>query len=174
MSKEKAEIAAWLESTGRQAFRNGKDTAAIIYRNLNAPYEDVWTAFTDRKKLHLWFGDVSGDLKMAATVRCDIGVPDKVTSRILHCEKPSKLLIDWWYEGFSPGYIDEVELRLSADGNNTMLHLEHRSTHGTDPAGVGPGWESWLFRLTKMLDGQKEPQFSEELEAEAVKIWSRV
>jgi uncharacterized protein YndB with AHSA1/START domain len=166
------EIAAWLKETDRQARRDGSRTAAVIRRAFAAPRGVVWRAFTDRERLRSWFGEVSGDLKAGAEVKLEIGVPHKVGSLIRTCDPAKALDISWRYEGHSPDYIDEIGLRLEDSGDGTDVRLEHRSSHGTDPAGVGPGWENWLFRLTGLLEGRENPRFSDELEIESARLWT--
>lgn len=107
-------------------------------------------------------------------MKFDFEIPHLVASEIKICIPMERLLISWRYEGHAEDHIDEVEMRLVPMGNATELLLEHRSEHGTDPAGVGPGWESWMFRLTELLGGVERPEFSEALEAGAVKIWGEL
>jgi uncharacterized protein YndB with AHSA1/START domain len=174
LNPSESEITAWLNGNSRQALRNGKTTKAIIRRRLQATPPDVWNACTDRDALRLWFGEVKGELSPGATVKFDFEIPHLVASEIKVCIPRERLLISWRYEGHAETYIDEVELRLEPAGAAADMLLEHRSEHGTDPAGVGPGWESWLFRLTELLRGVERPEFSEALEAGAVRIWNEI
>lgn len=171
MNIPESQITAWLNGNSREAFRNGIKTRAIIRRRLEAKLQEVWNACTHREALKLWFGEAKGDLSLGATVKFDFDIPYLVASRIQLCIPMERLLITWRYEGHAEDYVDEVELRLVRAGDDTDMVLEHRSEHGTDPAGVGPGWESWLHRLTGLLGGEENLQFSEALEAGAARIW---
>jgi uncharacterized protein YndB with AHSA1/START domain len=173
--RQAADIAAWLAATQRRVRGGAKSRAAVLQRRFEAPVDAVWRAWTDRERLGVWFGSVSGDLRQGATLRLEVGAPHPVTCVVERCEPPRRLSVTWWYEGFAPDYVDHVELRLTAVGGSTELELEHRSENATDFwNGVGPGWEDWLFRLTALLLGANPPELSDELQAQSAKLWVTV
>jgi len=68
-----------------------------------------------------------------------------VTSRTLRLEPPHRLVFTWSYPGRET---DEIEIRLGADGKQTLLELEQRSYDQTEWwFGAGARWESALLRL---------------------------
>ncbi|HEY5909142.1 MAG TPA: SRPBCC domain-containing protein [Verrucomicrobiae bacterium] len=170
MSNE-TDIHTWLKSTQREVRSIGHRKAALVHRRMDAPRERVWVACTDRDQLRRWFADVTGDLREAATLTFDVGAPCKVTSRILRCAFPHNLLLTWLYPGRE---IDEVELRLTADGDGTVVELEHRSEDKTEWwLGAGSGWEYALIKLSVLLRGDDPAEVSaEELDQKLGRLWT--
>jgi uncharacterized protein YndB with AHSA1/START domain len=167
------DVAAWISSTDRLVQRSGAVSSAVIRRRFDFGVERIWTAFSDREQLGKWFGRVSGELREGATVMIDIGAPHPITSRILCCEPPDHLIVTWRYGGFPADHIDEVELRLSMDGGQTLLVLEHRSRAADDWwFGAGSGWEFALVKLGVMLrDGDPAALPVEELDEKLGALW---
>ena len=162
------DVARRITSTTRRVQRSGVASSAVLRRQFDFRVERIWTAFTDREQLRGWFGSVCGDLREGETVMIDVGAPHQITSRILRCERPHHLIVTWWYGGFPPNHIDEVELRLSAKDDETLLVLEHRS-RATDDwwFGAGSGWEFALIKLGVLLQGGDPAALSvEELDQE--------
>jgi uncharacterized protein YndB with AHSA1/START domain len=167
------DLAAWISSTDRLVQRSGAVSSAVIRRRFDSSIDRVWNAFTDREQLCKWFGRVSGELREGETVMTDVGAPHRITSRILCCEPPAHLMVTWRYGGFPADQIDEVELRLSADGDKTLLVLEHRS-RATDDwwFGSGSGWEFALVKLDVILrDGDPAALAVEELDQKLGALW---
>jgi uncharacterized protein YndB with AHSA1/START domain len=171
-----SDIAAWLKSTERQVRRVGDSRSAVLHRRFDHALDGVWAACTDRNHLRRWFGGVSGDLHEAATLTIDVGADCKVTSRILGCEPPHRLLVTCWYGGFPPEHVDQVELRLAADGDGAWLELEHRSDDKTDWwFGAGSGWEFALIRLRVLLQGDDPAKVSaEHLDSKLGPLWASI
>jgi len=172
--KPAADIAGWLESTHRAVSRAGNIRSALLRRRFDTSIEKVWSACTERERLRLWFGDVGGDMREGGVLSIDVGMEEKVTSRILRCERPHHLLVTWSYAGDARDPVDQVELRLSSDGDGAVLELEHRSADETAWwLGVGPGWEDWIIRLSVMLRGDDPAEVSsEELQPQLEPLWA--
>lgn len=170
------DITAWLKATERQVRRAEDAKIALLRRRFDAGLDRVWTAFTDRDQLRRWFGDVTGDLQEGATLTIDVGANCNVTSRILRCEAPHRLLVTWRYGGFPPEHVDQVELRLTADGDGTLLELEHRSDDKTEWwLGAGSGWEYALIKMSVLLQGGDPAGVSsEELDQKLGPLWTAV
>ena len=167
------DIAAWITSTDRQVQRLDEGSSAVLRRRFDFGVQRIWTAFTDREQLDKWFGQVSGEFRESETVMIDVGAPHQITSRILRCEPPQHLVVTWWYGGFSPDHVDEVELHLSADGDKTLLMLEHRSRARDDWwFGAGSGWEFALVKLAVLLQGGDPAALPvEELDEKVGALW---
>jgi len=167
------DVAAWISSTDRLVQRSGAVSSAVIRRRFDFGVERIWTAFSDREQLGKWFGRVSGELGEGATVMIEVGAPHQITSQILRCEPPQHLVVTWWYGGFSPDHVDEVELHLSADGDKTLLMLEHRSRARDDWwFGAGSGWEFALVKLAVLLQGGDPAALPvEELDEKVGALW---
>ncbi|MDB6036858.1 MAG: polyketide cyclase [Verrucomicrobiales bacterium] len=168
---KETDITAWLNSTERQVLRLGLNKSALLRCRLEASPERVWAACTDRSQLRQWFADVKGDLHDGATLAIDVGAPCELTSRILQCEPSRRLRFSWSYPGRG---IDEVEVRLAANGEGTLLELEHRSDDETDWwFGAGSGWEIALIRLTLLLRGDNPSGIAtEKLDQKLGQLWT--
>lgn len=168
-----SDVKRWVMATGRALRQQKGGGSAILRRRYAESLEDVWGACTDRERLGRWFGDVRGALRLGETVVVGIGQPETLACRILRCEPPRVLTVTWAYGTMTP---DEVELRLTRDGDGTMLELEHRSTHTEIwSTGVGPGWEDWLFRLSTMLEGgDGRAVSSDEIQPLVEPLWAAV
>ncbi len=148
------DITTWLTATHREITRIGGTRSARLRRPYDAPMADVWHACTDRERLRRWFGGVTGEFRVGGELSIDVGMEQPVRATILHCEPPRRLTITWTYADdiFDP--VDRVELRLSPDGDRTIVELEHRSAGAPGwEAGVGSGWEDWLLKLDVALRG---------------------
>jgi uncharacterized protein YndB with AHSA1/START domain len=144
-------IAAWLKSTERWVRRGDDASSASVVGMTPRSRRSGWPASTARRSAD-GFAEVSGEMHDGATVTFDVGAPHKVDSRILRRESPRRLVFTWSYRG---GETDEVEIRLEADSDGTLLMLEQRSNDRMDWwLGAGSGWESALIRLHLLLRGE--------------------
>jgi uncharacterized protein YndB with AHSA1/START domain len=168
------DISGWLESTHREVRRAGSVRSVFLRRRFDASIEKVWSACAEREKLSRWFGDVDGELREGGVLAIDVGMKQKVTSRILRCERPNQLVVTWSYGGDPRDPVDQVELRLSSDGDGTVLELEHRSGDETGwNLGLGTGWEDWIIRLGVLLRGDDPAEVSsEELQPRLEPLWA--
>jgi uncharacterized protein YndB with AHSA1/START domain len=133
---------------GRRSIAAGEARTARMRRSFDAPIEDVWNACTDPERLVRWFLPVSGDLRPGGS----FDIEGNASGEILGCEPPSRLTLSWVF-GDRP--IDEVELRLSPDGDGgTLLEIEHATVsdrvewegESYDTIfGVATGWEPALW-----------------------------
>jgi hypothetical protein len=80
-------------------------------------------------------------------------------------------VLTWSYPG---RVIDEIEIRLAADGDGTLVELEHRSCDQTDWwFGAGSGWEYALIKLSVLLRGDDPSKVSaEELDQKLAPFWT--
>jgi hypothetical protein len=119
---------------------------------------------------------VSGDLQEGATLTIEAGADCKVTSRVLRCQPPRRLLVTSWYGGLPPEHVDQVELRLAAEADGTWLELEHRSDDKTDWwFGADSGWEFALIRLSVLLQGDDSGEVSaEDLDLRLGPLWAPI
>jgi uncharacterized protein YndB with AHSA1/START domain len=167
-------ITQWLESSHREVRRAGNIRSAFLRRRFDFSIEKVWSACTEIKLLRQWFGEVSGELHEGGVLSIDVGMAEKVSSRILRCERPHRLVVTWSYAGDPRDPADQVELRLLSDGAGTVLELEHRSAEKSAWwLGVGPGWEDWIFRLNVLLCGNDPAEVSsDELQPLLEPLWA--
>ena len=142
-----------LAATDRGVTRRLDDGTEVVAVSLRRRYPaepaDVWDAVVDPERLRRWFLPVSGDLRLGGTFQLE----GNVGGEIRRCEPPSHLTVTWGM----PASL--VHLRLSADGDRTLLELEHTvplefagSTAGA--LYVGPGWDVTVLALANHLRGE--------------------
>jgi uncharacterized protein YndB with AHSA1/START domain len=128
----------------------GESVAVLLRRSYEAEPEDVWDAITDPERIRRWFMPISGDLRAGGSFQLE----GNAGGEILHCDPPQLLRVTFG------GPTSIVELRLRADGDATVLELEHpvprsiaRSVAGA--LFVGPGWDGALMALDLYVHGQQ-------------------
>jgi uncharacterized protein YndB with AHSA1/START domain len=142
-----SQLAAIYREVGeRQA---GEAVGVLMRRSYGAEIEDVWSAVTDPERMRRWFLPVSGDLRVGGTFQLE----GNAGGEILTCEPPTLLRVTFG------GPTSVVELRLTPNGDETLLELEHvvpleiaQSAAGA--LYVGPGWDGALMGLDLFLRGE--------------------
>lgn len=150
---------------GSRTIAAGDARTVLIRRRYDAEPEDVWGACTDPDRLRRWFLPVTGELRAGG----HFDLAGNAHGDILQCEPPTLLAITWAYADRA---VDEVRLRLTPDGDGTLLELEHASVsrlvevdgRWIDPVlndaasglwGLGTGWELPLHGLAQFLAGHR-------------------
>jgi uncharacterized protein YndB with AHSA1/START domain len=135
----------------RSTPEGGEGIAAVISRRYEAAVDDVWEAITDPERIARWMMPVTGELKEGGHFQLE----GNAGGTILRCERPSRLRLSFGHE------TSIVELRLTPDGDATVLELEHtvpdELTQGAGAAGtlyVGPGWDGAFLALGLYLQGE--------------------
>jgi uncharacterized protein YndB with AHSA1/START domain len=109
---------------------------------------DVWDALTNPDRIRRWLAPVSGDLRAGGAFQLE----GNAGGDILACEAPRLLRVTFG----DPSSL--VEVRLSDDGPETVLTLDHSVPKALagGVAGamyVGPGWDGALLGLGLHLEG---------------------
>ncbi|BCJ69186.1 SRPBCC family protein [Polymorphospora rubra] len=147
------DIASQLKAIHREVSRlpatSGETVSVRLRREYPAPVEDVWDAVTDPDRLKRWFLPVSGDLRAGGSFQLE----GNAGGDILTCEPPRLLKVTFG------GPTSLVELRLTADGDDTVLELEHTvpieiAGSGAGALYVGPGWDGAVMALALFVAGQ--------------------
>jgi len=143
------DIVNQLNAIRRQVSRNTEEVGVSLTRRYDASIEDVWEAITDPDRIKRWLMPISGDLRVGGAFQLE----GNAGGEILQCEPPRRLKVTFG------GETSIVEVRLSAEGEQTALELEH--TVPIDMAGsgagalfVGPGWDGALMGLGRFLAGE--------------------
>lgn len=143
------QLAAIYREVGLRPVEGGEGVGVLMRRSYSAPVEDVWDAVTDPERMRRWFMPVSGDLRVGGNFQLE----GNASGEILGCEPPHLLRVTFG------GPTSIVELRLSPDGDETVLELEHtvpleiaQSVAGA--LFVGPGWDGALMGLGLYLEGE--------------------
>ena len=151
------EIEAVQREVGTGTIPAGDGRVVRLRRTYDAPIEEVWAALTTPERIGRWFLPISGDYRVGGRYQFE----GNAGGEILACERPHRLRATWVYgETGSPGDVSEVEVRLSASGDEaTVLELEHTAVVPDEvwdqygPGAVGVGWEGGLLGLSLHLRG---------------------
>lgn len=133
----------------------GDARAAVLKRRYEAPIAAVWEAITTPDRVDRFFLPLSGDLREGGSY----GFEGQASGRILVCDPPNQLRLEWTPPDRDA--IDQVEVRLAREGPEaTWLELEHASVaevFDTDPDSEkyspAVGWEGPLHYLGEYLRG---------------------
>jgi uncharacterized protein YndB with AHSA1/START domain len=142
-----SQLAAIYREVGER--RAGEAVGVLMRRSYGAAIEDVWSAVTDPERMRRWFLPISGDLRVGGSFQLE----GNAGGEILTCEPPTLLRVTFG------GPTSVVELRLSANGDETILELEHVvpleiAQTAAGALYVGPGWDGALMGLDLYLRGE--------------------
>lgn len=143
------ELAAAHRAVGRRAGQDGEVVAVQLRRSYDAEPADVWDAVTDPDRLARWFSPVSGELRLGGTFQ----VEGNAAGEVLQCAPPEHFRVTWG------GPTSLVDVRLTADGDGTVVELEHSvpieiAQSGAGALFVGPGWDVGVLALGLFLHGE--------------------
>ncbi|MDQ3403956.1 MAG: SRPBCC family protein [Actinomycetota bacterium] len=171
------DIANQLSAIHRAVTAGEESVGVVLRRRYDADPSDVWDAITDPDRLKRWFLPVSGQLKVGGSFQLE----GNAGGEILRCESPKLLRVTF-------GSADSVvELRITADGEVTVLELEHTvplamAGSGAGALYVGPGWDSALLALALFFAGEigddpktaaDSPEAQEFCQG-SVAVWARI
>ena len=161
--------AAWRAGTSRQITPAGDGHVVLMSRRYAAPIADVWDAWTNPERTARWLGAVSGELREGGEALLVMTEDVKVPCRITACDPPRRLAVTWRHPGEPES---AAEIRLRADGDGTILELEHARLRAGDAVGYGYGWEDFLDRLGALLAGGDPGAISWDESQQALKpLW---
>ena len=118
---------------------------------VHASPETIFAFFTDPQKMVLWKGRIAKlDPRVGGQYRVDINGHDIAEGEYLEIDPPHRVVFSWGWAGegnpIPPG-TSRVEITLTPDGDETIVHLVHSDL----PAGAGKqhaeGWNHFLPRL---------------------------
>jgi len=116
--------------------------------------EDLWAALTDPSRLARWYGDVEGDLRLGGEFRARVFASGwEGTGRVEECEPPRRMVL----ASKEPDQPEEdvMEVTLTADGDQTVLILEHRGLPLEYLAGYGAGTQVHVEDLAGHIAGRE-------------------
>jgi uncharacterized protein YndB with AHSA1/START domain len=115
--------------------------------------DDVWSAFTDPRRLARWIGEVEGDLRLGGEFRARFFASGwEGTGHVEGCEPPQRLLLVTKAPG-EDELVDEVT--LTADGDQTILVVEERGMPLDQLAAYGAGVQIHVEDLAAHLAGRE-------------------
>jgi len=125
--------------------------------------DDLWTALTDPARLARWYGRVEGDLRPGGQFRTYLEANDiESTGRVETCEPPRRLLLttretdESYQRGHGvPPFDAEIEVTLTALGDQTDLTIQVRGMPLDKVAFYGAGWQIHAENLATCLAGRE-------------------
>jgi uncharacterized protein YndB with AHSA1/START domain len=153
------EIEATKREVGTGTIPAGDGRRIRMTRTYDAPIGDVWDALTNPRRIGRWFLPVTGDFRLGGRFQFE----GNAGGEILACEQPNRLRVTWAAgDGSNPADISEVEVRLTASGDEaTVLELDHVAVVPDEmwneygPGAVGVGWDGGLLGLRLHLETGK-------------------
>ena len=119
---------------------------------LDDDVHQVWPALTEPARLAVWYGEVEGDLRLGGEYHARLFASGwKGTGRIEACEPPRRQLVVT--KDADGSEEQEIEIRLSADGDGTVLVWEERGMPVDLVAAYGAGVQVHVEDLTAYLGG---------------------
>jgi uncharacterized protein YndB with AHSA1/START domain len=148
------DLTTFFGPTHRRVTRSGERRTVSITRPYAATPAALWSACTDPDRVARWLGEVTGDRTPGGELRLTMSPPDQDVAvlRVESCDEPHRLSVGWSW----PGEPDSrVELTLEADGDSTLLTLEHSLLTEATAVQYGFGWEDFLNRLHELIAGRE-------------------
>jgi uncharacterized protein YndB with AHSA1/START domain len=115
--------------------------------------DDLWSAFTEPRRLSRWIAEVDGDLRLGSEFHARFTSGWEGTVRVEVCEPPRHLLLVTWAAGRSDEHV--IEVTLTADGKQTVLVLEERGMPLDLIADYGAGIQVHVEDLAAHIAGQE-------------------
>jgi uncharacterized protein YndB with AHSA1/START domain len=139
--------------------RNGKPTRVVLAsRSYSTGQKDLWNAISDKKRISLWFAEVSGDFESGG----QYAIKDNAKGEITACEAPKMLALTWVFGD----NISWVKVTVEEDKNGATLTLEHESPTDAEseahwaqygPGATGVGWEMAFLGLDVHIANEGQP-----------------
>jgi uncharacterized protein YndB with AHSA1/START domain len=87
--------------------------------------DDVWSALTEPDRLAGWYGEVDGDLRLGGAFRARVVASGwEGAGRVEACEPPRRFVVV--SRDPDEPHEDVTEVRLTADGDRTMIVVEQK------------------------------------------------
>jgi uncharacterized protein YndB with AHSA1/START domain len=122
------------------------------------PIEDVWAALTEPDRLARWIGIYEGDRGSGGTgtftMTQEEGDHAGSPTRIVECDPPRRLVIEWVQEQADNW---QVDLDLWAEDGRTVLRFVQFFPAGADVVDMALGWHWYLDKLSAEIDGGTPP-----------------
>jgi uncharacterized protein YndB with AHSA1/START domain len=115
--------------------------------------DDLWQAITDPRRLARWLVEVDGDLRPGGQFRARFTSGWEGIGRVEACEPPRRLLLTTRAPGTSDEHV--IEARLAAEGDQTILVIEHRGIPLGQLADHGSVWQAHVEDLAAHLAGRE-------------------
>ena len=137
---------------GTLRIADGKGVVRMEDR-LDTDIDDAWSALTDPGRLARWLGEFEGDLRLGGEFRARYFDGWEGTGRVDVCEPPRHLLVMTKHVRQADEHA--IEATLTADGDHTILILEHRGMPVNLLPAYGAGIQVHIEDLAAHIAGQE-------------------
>jgi uncharacterized protein YndB with AHSA1/START domain len=124
---------------------------------IKASPETIFEFLVDPQKLMRWKG-VEAELEPSPGGRFRVNVTGKdiVAGEYVEVDRPHRVVFTWGWEGDEhvPPGSSTVEIRLTPDGDETLMTLTHRDLPEPALEAHVQGWEHFLPRLVEAAEGR--------------------
>jgi uncharacterized protein YndB with AHSA1/START domain len=122
---------------------------------MDAAPEIVFSHFTDPSRMTKWLGESATlDPRPGGALRVEFDPEHTAVGSFTEVEPPTRVVFTWGYEqeanGVPPGS-STVTVTLEADGDGTLLRLEHSDLPAAEREAHDRGWEHFLGQLAQAL-----------------------
>ncbi|MDQ3689385.1 MAG: SRPBCC family protein [Chloroflexota bacterium] len=131
---------------------DGTITLRFVRRLAHAPPR-VWAALTETEQIARWFMPGTVEPRIGGHVKFESEEEGGTLGEVMMWNPPRQLEYSWLRAG-GAGPRSVVAWRLEADGDGTLLTLEHRGVDNETASGYGAGWHDFLDRLPRHLAGE--------------------
>ena len=116
--------------------------------------DDLWSAFTDPRRLAAWLGEFEGDLRPGGEFRARFFTSGwEGTGEVEACEPPGRLLVVT--KGYDEPFEQVIEVMLATDGGRAALVLEERGMPLDLVAAFGAGIQVHVEDLAGHIAGRE-------------------
>ena len=112
--------------------------------------EIVFAYFTDPAKMVQWMGtEATLDPRPGGVCRINPSGHEAMLGEYVEVDPPRRVVFTWGWEASEemPPGSSTVEVRLTAEGDKTILHFAHRGLTPVQAERHGEGWDHFLARL---------------------------
>jgi uncharacterized protein YndB with AHSA1/START domain len=134
--------------------------SVVEYRvRVAASPDTIFEFFTDPEKMVQWMGtEATLDPRPGGVCRINPAGHAVMLGEYVEVDRPHRLVMTWGWETQlfqTPPQSTEVEVSLTPDGEETVVHLAHRRLHPEAVAFHKAGWDHYLPRLALVASGAK-------------------
>lgn len=123
-----------------------------IEDRLGAEAADIWSALTEADRLARWLGEIKGDLRLGGEFSAHFLASGwEGTGRVETCEQMKQLVVVTKQTDGEDEH--RIEVRLTADGDSTLVVWEERDLPLDMLAGYGAGIQIHVEDLVDHLSG---------------------
>ena len=134
-----------------------------IQNRYDTDIDDLWATITDPSRLARWYGEVGGDLRPGGRFRIFVASDDwEGAGRVEACEPPRRLRVtsresdESWQKGQgAPPFDEVVDVKLTPEGDKTILVVEVRGMPLDRIAAYGAGWQIHAENLAAYIAGRE-------------------